>query len=114
MLQQRSLRCRRPWRAGCPRPFDTMMERGDDRSHKLIHLQRFTREPPAAVRHKARSLALAQVDGLVARSLPARVALHAWTGAEMAREIRAGQRDITSSCLNPLGTRALATLHATK
>src|SRR5262249_11134512 len=57
----------------------------------FLRLDRAARETSTVLRHRSGALALAQVDGVSVRSLPARVALHAWAWAEMAGEARAAR-----------------------
>src|SRR5215471_4669843 len=64
------------------------MELGHGSDDEFLRLDRAACETSAVLRHRSGALALAQVDGIAVRPLPARVALHARTWAEMAQETR--------------------------
>src|SRR5215813_9153021 len=67
------------------------MELGHGSDDEFLRLDRAACETSAVLRHRSGALALAQVDGIAVRPLPARVALHAWAWAEMAGEARAAR-----------------------
>src|SRR5215831_1188105 len=67
------------------------MELGHGSDDEFLRLDRAACETSAILRHRSGALALAQVDGIAVRPLPARVALHAWAWAEMAGEARAAR-----------------------
>src|SRR5262249_44230366 len=68
-----------------------ILELDHERHDGFLYLDRAACKTSADLRHQSGALALAQIDGIGVRPLPARVALHAWTWAEMAGEARTGR-----------------------
>src|SRR5215471_12608918 len=59
------------------------MELGHEGDDCFLRLDLAPCEASAILRRRSGALALAQVDGIAVRPLPTRIALHAWTRAEM-------------------------------